>query len=90
MGIKKDTPKKATRYARYIVQDIEMYNKKKVESSLQNDTFFQEMKDLLAEGKEQYEGQVTEEILKSSNFFERAIVDIILYRKKHLESPIWD
>ncbi len=90
MPLKKDTPEKAMRYARYIVQDIEMYNKKKVEEGLRNDTFFQDMKDLFAEGKEQYEGQVTPEILESTNFFERAIVDVILYRKKHLDTPIWD
>ena len=90
MALKKDTPEKAMRYARYIVQDIEMYNKKKVETGLINDSFFQDMKDLFAEGKDQYEGQVVPEILESTNFFERAIVDVILYRKKHLDSPIWD
>ncbi|HAA53402.1 MAG TPA: hypothetical protein DCE42_01520 [Myxococcales bacterium] len=90
MALKKDTPEKAMRYARYIVQDIEMYNKKKVEASLATDSFFEDLKDLFSEGKEQYENQVTPEILEVTNFFERAIVDVILYRKKHLETPIWD
>jgi len=86
----KDTPEKAMRYARYIVQDIEMYNKKKVEEGIMKDTFFREMGELLAEGKEQYESQVTPEILSTTNFYDRAIVDVILYRKRHLASPIWD
>lgn len=90
MALKKDTPEKAMRYARYIVQDIEMYNKKKVEDALMKDTFFQELEDLFAEGREQYESQVLPDLLEKTNFFERAIVDVILFRKRHLNTPIWD
>ena len=86
----KDTPEKAMRYARYIVQDIEMYNKKKVEEGIAKDTFFKDLEDFLAEGKEQYEVQVEPQLLAKSNFFDRAVVDVILYRKKNLDSPIWD
>ena len=86
----KDTHEKAMRYARYVASDIEMYNKDKVERGIMKDSFFQDMKDLLDEGREQYESQVTPEILASSNYFDRAIVDVILYRKGHLDSPIWD
>lgn len=90
MALKKDTPEKAMRYARYILQDIEMYNKKKVEDALMKDTFFQELEDLFAEGREQYESQVLPDLLEKTNFFERAIVDVILFRKRHLNTPIWD
>ncbi|MCB9639874.1 MAG: hypothetical protein H6728_11215 [Myxococcales bacterium] len=86
----KDTPEKAMRYARYIVQDIEMYNKKKVEEGVMKDTFFEDLQNFFAEGKEQYETQVKPEILATTNYFERAVVDVILYRKKNLESHIWD
>lgn len=90
MALKKDTPEKAMRYARYIVQDIEMYNKKKVEEALMKDAFFEDLADLFAEGREQYESQVNPEILETTNFFERAIIDVILYRKRTLSTPIWD
>ncbi len=90
MPILKNTPEKAMRYARYIVQDIGMYNKDKIEEAIKNDTFFEELQDLFEEGKEQYESNVDPEILKNTNFFERAIVDILLYRKRHINSPIWD
>lgn len=90
MAVKKDTPEKAMRYARYIVQDIEMYNKKKVEDALMKDSFFESLSDLFAEGREQYESQVSPGILEQTNYFDRAIVDVILYRKKTLNTPIWD
>ncbi len=86
----KDTPEKAMRYARYIVQDIEMYNKKKVDESVMKDSFFEDLQNFFSEGKEQYEAQVKPEILATTNYFERAVVDVILYRKKNLESHIWD
>jgi hypothetical protein len=78
------------RYARYIVQDIGMYNKKKVEDAVANDKFFEDLRTLFEEGREQYESQVTPEILASTNYFERALIDVLLYRKRHISSPIWD
>ena len=90
MAILKNTPEKAMRYARYIVQDIGMYNKKKVEDAIMNDSFFESLSDLFAEGREQYESQVAPEILEQTNFFDRAIVDVLLYRKRHLTTHIWD
>ncbi len=90
MAILKNTPEKAMRYARYIVQDIGMYNKKKVEDAIQSDSFFDDLSDLFSEGREQYESQVDPEILKTTNYFDRAIIDVLLYRKRHLSSPIWD
>ncbi|MEM1009427.1 MAG: hypothetical protein AAGJ35_10510 [Myxococcota bacterium] len=85
----KDTPEKAIRYARYIVQDIEMYNKKKVEESLAGDNFFEKLASLFSEGKEEYNAQVPPE-LQERGFFEQALVDVILYRKKNMELLIWD
>jgi hypothetical protein len=67
-----------------------MYNKKKVEEALMKDTFFTDLADLFAEGREQYESQVPPDILDATNFFERAIVDVILFRKRNLNTPIWD
>ena len=90
MAILKNTPEKAMRYARYIVQDIGMYNKKKVEDAIMTDTFFKDLEVLLAEGLEQYESQVSPEILEATNYFDRAVIDVLLYRKRHLSSPIWD
>lgn len=90
MSILKNTPEKAMRYARYIVQDIGMYNKKKVEDAIMNDTFFTELSDLFAEGREQYESQVSPEILETTNYFDRALIDVLLYRKRHITTPIWD
>ena len=90
MAMQKNTPEKALRYARYIVQDIGMYNKKKVEDAIMSDTFFEALSELFAEGREQYESQVAPEILQSTNFFDRAIVDVLLYRKRHLTTHIWD
>ena len=90
MAILKNTPEKAMRYARYIVQDIGMYNKKKVEEAIMADSFFESLEMLLAEGREQYESQVTPKIVQDTNYFDCAVIDVLLYRKRHLSSPIWD
>ena len=86
----KDTPEKAIRYARYVASDIEMYNKEMAEEGILKDDFFDRMEELLREGQEQYESQVHAEIRESTNYFERAVVDVILYRKGHLDSSIWE
>ena len=83
------TPEAAARLARTIVSDIALYNKPKIEEGLKNDTLFDVLEDEIQQGQELYEGRVSPDILKSTNFYNKAIVDILIKRHGDVESDIW-
>jgi hypothetical protein len=84
-----DTPEAANRLARAIASDLSLYNEAKIKEGIENDTFFSVLQDEIAEGRAHYESRVDPKILGSSNFYDRALVDVILARKGHIKSKIW-
>jgi spore germination protein GerM len=84
-----DTPEAANRLARAIASDVSLYNEAKIKEGIENDTFFSILSDELEEGRAHYQSRVAPELLQRTNFFERAIVDVILARKAHVKSKIW-
>jgi hypothetical protein len=84
-----DTPEAANRLARAIASDLSLYNEAKIKEGIENDTFFATLSDEIAEGRAHYDSRVDRKILDSSNFFDRALVDVILARKGHIKSKIW-
>jgi len=84
-----DTPEAANRLARAIASDLSLYNEAKIKEGIENDTFFNVLKDEIAEGRAHYESRVAPGLLGSSNFFDRALIDVILARKGHIKSKIW-
>jgi hypothetical protein len=84
-----DTPEAANRLARAIASDLSLYNEAKIKEGIENDTFFSVLQEEIAEGRAHYQSRVDPKILGSSNFFDRALVDVILARKGHIKSKIW-
>ena len=84
-----DTPEAANRLARAIASDLSLYNEAKIKEGIENDTFFSALQDEIAEGRAHYESRVDPRLLGSTNFFDRALVDVILARKGHIKSKIW-
>jgi len=84
-----DTPEAANRLARAIASDLSLYNEAKIKEGIENDSFFSVLQEEIAEGRAHYESRVDPKILGSSNFFDRALVDVILARKGHIKSKIW-
>lgn len=84
-----NTHEAAARLARTIVSDIALYNKPKIEEGLKNDTLFDVLEDEIAQGEELYIGRVDPEIIKTTNYYNRAIVDILIKRNGDIESKIW-
>jgi len=84
-----DTPEAANRLARAIASDLSLYNEAKIKEGIENDTFFSLLSEELEEGRVHYQSRVAPDLLKKSNFFERAVVDVILARKGHIKSRIW-
>ncbi len=89
MGALIDTPEAANRLARAIASDLSLYNEAKIKEGIENDSFFSVLQEEIAEGRAHYESRVDPKILGSSNFFDRALVDVILARKGHIKSKIW-
>ena len=72
------TEEGARRWAKTIMQDISLYNSDKIKQGLENDSVFEILADELKEGKTHYENRVVPEILARTNFFDRAINDILI------------
>jgi len=89
MGALIDTPEAANRLARAIASDLSLYNEAKIKEGIENDSFFSVLQDEIAEGRAHYESRVDPRLLGSTNFFDRALVDVILARKGHIKSKIW-
>lgn len=83
-----DNEQRAWQLARAIASDIELYNKQKIENALKADNFFEELKEEITEGRDLYRSRVTPEIFRR-NLYDRAIVDRVIKRMAHVDTPIW-
>ena len=84
-----ETPEQAIRLARAICSDVSLYNEGKVVRGIEQDNFFDALRDELEEGRELYRSRVAPDLYARSNFYDRAIVDVILRSKRHVRSKIW-
>jgi hypothetical protein len=80
---------KANRLARAIASDISLYNETKIIQGIENDSLFDVLKAELDEGRDLYKSRVSPEIYAKTNYFERAIVDIVVARRGNVRSKIW-
>jgi spore germination protein GerM len=84
-----ETPEQAVRLARAICSDVSLYNEEKIVKGIQADNFFDALRDELEEGRELYRSRVSPDLYARTNFYDRAIVDVILRSKRHVKSKIW-
>ena len=54
-----------------------------------NDNLFEVMSGEIEEGRELYKSRVSPELYGNTNFYDRAIVDILVKSKGHIKSKIW-
>ncbi len=80
---------KAQRLARAIASDISLYNEQKIIKGIEQDNLFDALKEELEEGRELYKSRVSAELFSNTNFFDRAVVDIVVRSKGHVKSKIW-
>ena len=80
---------KAPRLARAIASDISLYNEQKIIKGIEQDNLFDVLKEELDEGRDLYRSRVSQEVYTTTNFFDRAVVDIIVRGKAHVRSKIW-
>jgi len=83
-----ENPDQAKRLARAILSDVAIYNREKVESGIKNDNLFEVLTDEIEEGRQHYNARVAPQV-SSMNFFDLAIVDVLVKRAGKIESTIW-
>jgi len=81
-------PEAARRLARTIISDITIYNKDKVKEGLKNDNLFELLSKELEQGRRVYESKISPEIRSSTNFYDLAIVDVMVQQATDNESKI--
>ncbi len=77
------------RLARAICSDVSLYNEVKIVRGIEQDNFFEALKEELEEGRELYRSRVSPDLYSKTNFYDRAIVDVILKSKGNVKSKIW-
>ena len=82
-------PDAARRLARAIASDVSLYNQEKIQKGIQQDNFFEVLATELEEGRSHYKSKVDPEILATTNYYDLAIIDVILKRNAHIQSKIW-
>jgi hypothetical protein len=80
---------KATRLARAIASDISLYNEEKIVKGIVADNLFETLRDEIEEGRALYKSRVSVAVYTECNFFDRALVDIVVKSKGHVKSKIW-
>jgi hypothetical protein len=86
---RKDPHERAKRLARLIVGDIVLYNQDKIAEGIKNDTLFQVLEKELEVGRKYYEKNVDPSVAAQTDYFNLALVDILVKERGNVESKIW-
>lgn len=84
-----ESPERAIRLARHIAQDIASYNRDQVELSIAQDSLFADLAEEIEQGRDLYRARVSPALDRSTNFYDRALVDELMRDKAHVRSRIW-
>ena len=83
------THEQAKRLARTILSDILLYNQAKVKEGIEKDSLFDVLSEELAEGRKYYESMVETPLRQNTNFFNEAVIDVLLKQGGKHKSDIW-
>lgn len=83
-----ETEEAARRLARAISSDLSLYNEEKIAQGIREDNLFDVMAEEIQEGRDLYQSRVSPDLLPK-NLYDRAIVDILVRSKAHVDSPMW-
>jgi hypothetical protein len=82
-----ETEEAARRLARAIASDLSLYNEEKIINGITNDNLFQGLSEEIEEGRALYKRRVAPE-LYPRNFYDRALVDILIKASCPCSSPV--
>lgn len=83
-----ETEEAARRLARAIASDLSLYNEEKIVQGIQGDNLFDVLRDEIEEGRALFKSRVAPD-LYAKNFYDRAIIDILVRSKGHVQSKLW-
>lgn len=83
-----ETEEAARRLARAIASDLSLYNEEKIVNGITNDNLFETLAEEIEEGRSLFKRRV-EPALHGKNYYDRALVDILIKAKGHLKSKLW-
>ena len=83
-----ETEEAARRLARAIASDLSLYNEEKIVEGIKTDNLFGVLADEIEEGRALFKSRVAPE-LYAKNFYDRAIIDILVRSKGHVPSKMW-
>jgi hypothetical protein len=83
-----ETEEAARRLARAIASDLSLYNEEKIVEGVTHDNLFDVLADEIEEGRALFKSRVAPE-LYARNYYDRAIIDILVRSKGHVKSPLW-
>ena len=83
-----ETEEAARRLARAIASDVSLYNEEKIVKGLEHDSLFEELGEEIEEGRALYKSRVSPELYQK-NFYDRALIDILIKSKGHVKSRLW-
>ena len=83
-----ETEEAARRLARAIASDLSLYNEEKIMEGIQNDNLFTVLSEELEEGRALFKSRVSPELF-AKNFYDRAVIDILVRSKGHVSSKMW-
>ena len=83
-----ETEEAARRLARAIASDLSLYNEEKIVRGIEADNLFTELSEEIEEGRALYKSRVAPHLYQR-NFYDRALVDILIRSKAHIKSKLW-
>ena len=83
-----ETEEAARRLARAIASDLSLYNEEKILQGIQNDSLFDTISEEIEEGRALYKSRVAPDLYQK-NFYDRALIDILVKSKGHVRSKLW-
>ncbi|NOY92864.1 MAG: hypothetical protein GXP55_16895 [Deltaproteobacteria bacterium] len=83
-----ETEEAARRLARAIASDLSLYNEEKIVQGVKGDNLYDALADEIEEGRALFKSRVSPD-LYGKNYYDRAIIDILVKSKGHVASPLW-
>jgi hypothetical protein len=83
-----ETEEAARRLARAIASDLSLYNEEKIVQGITEDNLFELLSEEIEEGRALYKSRVAPNLYQK-NFYDRALVDILIKSKGHIKSKLW-
>ena len=83
-----ETEEAARRLARAIASDLSLYNEEKILQGIQHDNLYTSLAEEVEEGRALYKSRVSPDLYQR-NFYDRALIDILIKSKGHVKSKLW-